>query len=63
MKEYNHVRPHEALGMETPASVHNFSIRPFPEKIPDFDYDSQMKILKVTQNGSMRWGAYNWVYS
>ena len=62
VKEYNNVRPHEALDMETPASVHNFSARPFPEKIPNFDYDSEMKVLKVTQNGAMRWGAYNWVY-
>jgi hypothetical protein len=21
-----------------------------------------MKVMKVTQNGAMRWGAYNWVY-
>ena len=62
VKEYNHIRPHEALGMETPASAHSFSARPFPEKITNFDYDSEMKVLKVTQNGSMRWGAYNWVY-
>ena len=56
VKEYNHVRPHEALDMETPASVHNFSSRPFPEKLTNFGYNSEMKILKVTQNGSMRWG-------
>ncbi len=62
IKEYNNIRPHEALGLETPASVHNFSTRPFPEKITNFDYDSEMKVLKVTQNGSIRWGAYNWVY-
>ncbi|WP_430815969.1 integrase core domain-containing protein [Carboxylicivirga sp. RSCT41] len=62
VKEYNHVRPHEALDMETPASVHDFSTRPFPERIPDFDYDLKMKVLKVTQNGAMRWGAYHWVY-
>ena len=62
VKEYNNIRPHEALDMETPASVHNFSTRPFPEKISNFDYDSEMKVLKVTQNGAMRWGAYNWVY-
>lgn len=62
VKEYNHVRPHEALDMETPASVHNFSTRPFPEKIPNFDYEPDMRVLKVTKNGSMRWGAYNWVY-
>lgn len=62
VKEYNNLRPHEALDMETPASVHSFSTRPFPEKIPNFDYDSEMRVLKVTKNGSMRWGAYNWVY-
>ena len=62
VKEYNNIRPHEALDMETPASIHNFSAKPFPEKIPNFDYDSEMKVMKVTKNGSMRWGAYNWVY-
>jgi transposase InsO family protein len=62
VKEYNHVRPHEALDMETPASVHDFSSRPFPEKIPKFDYEPEMRVLKITKNGAMRWGAYNWVY-
>ena len=62
VKEYNNIRPHEALEMKTPASVHNFSTRPFPERIPNFDYDSSMKVLKVTKNGSVRWGSYNWVY-
>ena len=62
VKEYNNIRPHEALDMKTPASVHNFSTRPFPERIPNFDYESEMKVLKVTKNGSVRWGSYNWVY-
>ncbi len=62
VKEYNHIRPHEALGMETPASIHSFSTRPFPERIPQFDYESNMKILKVTQNGAIRWKSYYWVY-
>jgi len=62
VQEYNHVRPHEALGMETPASIHDFSARPFPERIANYDYDPEMKVLKVTQNGAMRWGAYYWVY-
>jgi transposase InsO family protein len=62
VKEYNHVRPHEALEMNTPASVHDFKTRPYPERIPKFDYDSEMRVLKVTKNGSVRWGAYNWVY-
>ena len=48
--------------METPASVHQFSSRPYPEKIPSFDYEPEMKVLKVTQNGAIRWRAYYWVY-
>ncbi len=62
VKEYNNVRPHEALNMETPASKHDFKTRQFPEKIASFDYEPNMKVYKVTQNGSIRWGAYNWVY-
>ncbi len=62
VKEYNHIRPHEALDMKTPADVHDFSCRPFPEKIKDFDYDSKYKILKVTKSGAIRWKSYYWVY-
>ena len=62
VKEYNNIRPQEALGFETPVSVHNFSTRSFPERIPEFDYNSNMKILKVTQNGAIRWKSYYWVY-
>ena len=62
VKEYNHVRPHEALAMKTPAEIHDFSTRPYPEKISNFDYDPTHKILKVTQNGAIRWKSYYWVY-
>ena len=62
VKEYNHIRPHEALDMETPASVHQFSTRPYPETIPDFDYNTNLKVMKVTQNGAVRWKTHHWVY-
>lgn len=62
VKEYNHIRPHEALDMKTPASIHDFSTRPFPERTPDFSYDSNFKVLKVTRNGAIRWKSYYWVY-
>lgn len=62
IKEYNHIRPHEALGLETPASVHKFSTRPFPERVRDFDYEPSNKVMKVTQNGAIRWKSYHWVY-
>lgn len=62
VKEYNHVRPHEALNMETPASVHQFSTRPFSERIRNFEYNTNFKIMKVAQNGAIRWKSYHWVY-
>jgi transposase InsO family protein len=62
VKEYNNIRPHEALDMETPASVHTFSTRPFPEKIRPFEYNPQYKIMKVAKNGAIRWKSYHWVY-
>jgi transposase InsO family protein len=62
VKEYNNVRPHEALDMKTPSIVHDFSCRPYLERIPKFDYHSKLKVLKVTRNGSIRWSSYYWVY-
>lgn len=51
--------------MKTPADCHDFSNRPYPENIPKYDYPSKMKVMKVMkvyQNGSMRWKSYYWVY-
>lgn len=62
VKEYNHIRSHEALNIKIPADIHDFPTRPFPEKTPHFDYDSNIKILKVTQNGAIKWKSYYWAY-
>tara|TARA_R110000764_G_scaffold69482_1_gene143791 strand:+ start:735 stop:1157 length:423 start_codon:yes stop_codon:yes gene_type:complete len=61
-KEYNNIRSHEALNMKTPADMHDFSTRPFFERIPYFHYDAKYKVLKVTQNGSIRCKSYYCVY-
>ena len=34
----------------------------YPEKPPRYDYPNGYKKLRVTSNGAIRWGAYNWVY-
>lgn len=60
--EYNNVRPHEAILMETPASVHIKSEREFKERIKRYDYTIDYKVMKVTKNGTIRWGSYHWVY-
>jgi transposase InsO family protein len=53
--EYNEERPHEALGMATPSSVYASSPRPFPERMPEFEYPSSMNTRKVRQNGCIKW--------
>ncbi len=62
VKEYNTVRPHEALDMETPAQVHKLSERPFPEYIKEWVYAPHMKVMNVVKNGSIRWKSYYWVF-
>ena len=62
VREYNQVRPHEALDMETPAKIHQHSRKIFPERIRNYDYPSHMKVMRVCNNASVRWKSYYWVY-
>jgi transposase InsO family protein len=62
VKEYNFIRPHEALDMLTPSDVHKHSLKPFPERIRQYDYPSHMKVMNVVKNGAMRWKSYYWVF-
>ncbi len=48
--------------METLKKFHVRSSIPFPEKIKTYDYPSQMKVMNVTKNGSVRWKSYFWVF-
>jgi putative transposase len=54
-QDYNQVRPHEALGMETPASVYTPSPRPYPNVLPEVEYPATMQVLKVKRQGCFRW--------
>lgn len=49
--EYNHRRPHEALGLETPASVYAPSARPFPERVLPPEYPEGLPVRKVQAPG------------
>ena len=60
-KEYNEERPHEHLEMQTPAKVHQYSSDSWSDKVKPPEYVSEMKVKKVTKNGAIRWGAYEWV--
>ena len=37
---YNHERPHEALGLEVPASRYRVSVRSYPEVLPPIEYSA-----------------------
>lgn len=53
--EFNTERPHEALGMKTPASVYKKSSRAFPAKLTSPRYASTGDIRKVGARGEIWW--------
>lgn len=54
-KDFNHVRPHEALGQEPPASVYEPSTRSLPRKLPSPEYPAHFETRRVSRNGGIRW--------
>lgn len=48
---YNHERPHQALGMEVPASRYQASARSFPEKLPEIEYGPDDQVRRVQKGG------------
>lgn len=54
-KEYNHERPHEALGLRPPARVYEPSRRPYPSRIPEVEYPSHYEVRKVCSGGIFAW--------
>ncbi len=53
-EEYNSVRPHEALGMKTPASLYQPSTRSYPTRLPEVEYSRGFEVRRVI-NGLFRW--------
>jgi len=48
---YNAKRPHEALGLETPARRYRMSLRPMPSTIAPPDYEPQAQVRMVNDGG------------
>ncbi len=59
-EEFNNVRPHEALDMETPASCYQHSRREMPDKLPALEYPDRFEVRYVSDNGGIR-GNCDWV--
>jgi transposase InsO family protein len=58
-RDYNEVRPHEALDMQTPASVYEASPRPYPARVPEVEYPDTMRVRSVKSHGHFRWNKHD----
>ena len=54
-REFNTVRPHEALGQRPPARVYVASPRPYPDKLEEPWYDATHHVRRVNPNGQIKW--------
>jgi putative transposase len=54
-KIYNHDRPHESLAYKTPASCYARSPRPFPRRVPEVEYDTDMHVRRISEKGDLKW--------
>lgn len=53
--EYNQVRPHEGIGLATPAEVYRSSARRYPDRIAKPEYNPAWKVQKVHNGGQVHW--------
>jgi len=52
---YNHERPHEALGMEVPASRYASSPRAYPDPLPAIEYADEANVRRVQSGGDIHY--------
>jgi putative transposase len=53
--EFNHERPHEALGQAVPASFYQPSARAYPTRLEDPAYPADYELRRVRSNGEIKW--------
>lgn len=58
--EYNVVRPHQALQMQTPATRWKPSPRPFQPHPPDYEYPAAMEVARLGGEGQLHWQGRRW---
>ena len=61
--EYNHVRPHEALGMKTPAKVWKPSARKYQPNPASWQYPPGAVLRKVDSDGKLHVDGLQWHFS
>ena len=58
--EYNHVRPHEALEMKTPATVWSKSSRGYVADPPAWEYEAGAEVYKLSTQGQLQLTRRRW---
>jgi transposase InsO family protein len=53
--EFNHQRPHQALGQTPPAQHYAPSARAYPARLEDPHYPADFELRRVRSNGEIRW--------
>jgi transposase InsO family protein len=61
--EYNHVRPHEALAMATPASRWQPSSRAYPSCLTEWAYPAGLLCFRLAGQGQLNWRGQRWEIS
>ena len=61
--EYNHMRPHEALQMRTPASVWSQSAQRYQAHPPAWEYEAGAEVRQVAAEGYLRLDGRRWEIS
>lgn len=56
--DYNHLRPHQYLGGDTPSAHYAPSLRRFPSRLPEIEYPSDFVLRRVRSNGEIKWGGH-----
>jgi hypothetical protein len=54
-REYNQLRPHEGIELQTPASLYSPSRRPLPAVAPPLVYPAHFERRLVSKNSGIRW--------
>lgn len=61
--EYNHVRPHEGIGMVTPASRYQPSPRRYQPNPRAWEYPSDWEVQRLESEGRLQWRGKRWEIS
>lgn len=61
--EYNHLRPHEALGMQTPASRWHRSQRIYQPEPPEWEYPADAEVQRLESTGQLKIEGRRWQVS